>query len=106
MYRRAQKIFALILPLTLLPQAAFAADFGFVRWPGYLDMPIVLSAVLTAVAVVVFKTQMPKTAKDFVSVPKEERSFLLNASAIVMLGGLVLCIGMMLVGMGLQRVVE
>jgi hypothetical protein len=106
MYRSTTSACLLLLSFVSFPQTAHAANFGFVRWPGYLDMPIVLALLMTGLSFVLFKTQMPKEAKDFVSVPKEERSALLKMSAILMLASLVVCLGMIFVGMGLQRVAE
>ena len=96
---------ALLLPLSLVsvPQAAHAANFGFVRWPDYLDMPILVAMILTGVSFLVFKSRMPEGAKDYVSVPKAERSALLKISAFTMLASLIICLGMIFVGMGLQR---
>ncbi|WP_282046559.1 hypothetical protein [Roseibium album] len=89
-----------------LPQAAYAANFGFVRWPDYLDMPIASSMIATAVFSVVFKAILPKGAKDYVSVPKEERPLLLKATGLFMLASLGICIGLIFLGMGLQRASE
>ncbi|MEP4249059.1 hypothetical protein [Tateyamaria sp.] len=106
MFRFTKATFLLPAALMSLPQAAQAADFGFVRWPGYLDMPIVLTAAMTFILFLVFKTQMPKGAADFVSVPKEERSALLTLSTYSMIGSFALCMGMVFVGMGLARAAE
>lgn len=96
----------LLLPVLAAPQMAHAADFGFVRWPGYLDMPILLAVLTTILSLVLFKTQMPKGAQDFMSLPKEDRSTLLKASAFLMITSLIACLAMIFVGMGLQRMVE
>lgn len=89
-----------------LPQVAYAANFGFVRWPDYLDMPIVSSMIATVVFFVIFKAVLPKGAKDYVSVPKEERSLMLKATCLFMLASLGICIGLIFLGMGLQRASE
>ena len=106
MHRPTYRASLLMLSLAAMPQAAGAADFGFVRWPSYLDMPITWALLVTGVSFVVFKTQMPKGTKDFVSVPKDKRSMLLKLSAILMLASLMACLGMVFVGMGLQRAIE
>lgn len=106
MFRKTTSSTILLLPLFVIPQAAHAANFGFVRWPNYLDMPIVLAIFMVGLSLVLFKTQMPKEAKDFMSVPKEERSTLLKVSAFMMLASLAACLLMVFIGMGLQRATE
>ncbi len=106
MFRNTTNSTLLLLSLIAIPQAAHAANFGFVRWPTYLDMPIVLAIFVAGLSLVLFKTQMPKEAKDFMSVPKEERSTLLKVSAFIMLASLAACLLMVFVGMGLQRATE
>ncbi|MBB3992530.1 hypothetical protein GGR95_000149 [Sulfitobacter undariae] len=106
MFRFTTSTCLLLFSFISLPQTAQAANFGFVRWPGYLDMPIIAAMLMTGLSFVLLKTQMPKGAKDFVSVPKDERSVMLKASAFLMLVSFVVCLGMIFVGMGLQRAVE
>jgi len=106
MFRFTTTSFLLLCSAISIPQAAHAANFGFVRWPSFLDMPIVWTMVITGIMFAVAKTQMPKGAKDYISVPKEERSMLLKASTLLMFASLIACLGMVFVGMGLQRAVE
>jgi len=106
MFRYTTPAFTLLLSLISFPQAVHAANFGFVRWPDSLDTPIAFAMLMTGLSFVLFKTQMPKEVKDYISVPKEERSTLLKMSAFVMLASLVVCLGMIFVGMGLQRGAE
>ena len=106
MYRSTTSACLLLLSFVSFPQTAHAANFGFVRWPSYLDVPLILAMIMTGLSFALFKTQMPKEAKDFVSVPKEERSALLKLSALLMLTSLVVCLGIIFVGMGLQRISE
>lgn len=106
MLRFVSRVFAPLAALMSLPQAAHAANFGFVRWPAYLDMPILVSAVMTGIFCILVKTHLPKGAKDYVSVPKEDRTFTLTASVIALMASFVLCMGMVFLGMGLQRAAE
>ncbi len=61
------------LVLTLAGPAA-AANFGFVRWPDYLDTYILLAAIASGFGFVWVKAVMPG-GRPFFEVPKADRTF-------------------------------
>lgn len=84
---------------------ALAANLGFVRWPDYLDFYILASTALTAVSFFVLKAVVPK-GKSYSEVPKAERTRFMTVVAFAMILSLVATMGMIFVGMGLQRATE
>lgn len=89
-----------------VPQAAHAADFGFVRWPSFLDLPIFVAVLITGLLFGVFKTQIPRGYSSYAHVPKEERTPALKITTYLMAATFTLCMLMMFAGMGLQRATE
>jgi len=106
MFRFSKTASLLLFSFVSFPQAAYAANFGFVRRPDYLDLPILGAWLMAGVSFVFAKTLLPKGKKDFVSVPKEERSVLLRVSVYLMAISVVIGLGMIFLGMGLQRALE
>jgi hypothetical protein len=84
---------------------ATAANFGFVRWPDYLDTYILIAAIVSGVGFVWLKAVLPK-GLSFVDVPKANRTPGMKLAAFVTMIAFVALMGMVFVGMGLQRAAE
>ena len=84
---------------------AAAANFGFVRWPDYLDTYIYVAAIVTVLSLVAVKMQLPK-GLGYAEVPKDQRTTAMFVTVVVMGIAFVALMGMVFVGMGLQRAAE
>jgi hypothetical protein len=84
---------------------AAAANFGFVRWPDYLDMYILIAAIASGVGIVWVKVVIPG-GRGLFEVPKADRTFGMKLAGYFALIAFVALMGMVFVGMGLQRAVE
>ena len=89
----------------VLAGPAAAANFGFVRWPDYLDTYIYFAAVVTVLGLVAVKMQLPK-GLGYTEVPKDQRTTAMFVTVVVMGIAFVALMGMVFVGMGLQRAAE
>ena len=89
----------------LLPVRAAAADFGFVRWPDYLDAWIALTGVLSVVFLVWLKRLLPP-GQHFTGIPPSRRSRAMTLAAWGLMISVTACLGMIFTGMGLQRLAE
>jgi hypothetical protein len=96
---------AATVSLLLAAGPAAAANFGFVRWPAYLDLYILVVALPVALSLVWLKLVLPK-GMTFYNLPKEQRTAGITFAGRV--GQISFCALMILVfvGMGLQRAVE
>ena len=94
--------FTLAIGAPLLPSQAFAANFGFVRWPDALDAYVLASAMFTAIGFAALKLQLP-AGVPYNKVPKEQRTNGLFLAALVTGVSFVALMGLVFVGMGLQR---
>lgn len=92
------------LALTLAGPAT-AANFGFVRWPDYLDSYIMIAAVASGVGFVWLKAALPK-GLSFTEVPQADRTARMKLAALVTMIAFIALMGMVFVGMGLQRAAE
>lgn len=90
--------------LTVAGPAA-AANFGFVRWPGYLDSYITIAAIASGVGFVWLKAVLPR-GLSFVEVPRDGRTVGMKLAAFVTIIAFLVLMGMVFVGMGLQRASE
>jgi acyl-CoA synthetase (AMP-forming)/AMP-acid ligase II len=57
MYRSTTSACLLLLSFVSFPQTAHAANFGFVRWLSYHDVPLILAMIMTGLSFALFKTQ-------------------------------------------------
>jgi hypothetical protein len=89
----------------VLARPALAADFGFVRWPDYLDTYILIAAIATGLGFVWLKLVLPK-GTSFDKVPKADRTAGMKLAASMTGIAFVALMGMVFVGMGLQRAAE
>ncbi|MGC5198646.1 hypothetical protein [Aphanothece microscopica] len=89
----------------MVPLQAAAADFGFVRWPDYLDAWIALSGILS-VALLVWLRRLLPPGQHFTAIPPARRSRTLNLVAYGLVISVVTCLGLIFTGMGLQRLAE
>ena len=94
-----------MLTLTLVPTQAFAFSFGFVRVPDYLDTPILYALISLGIFFVTLKMTLPK-GSSYVNVEKDDRTAVMSLSAYLSIISLVALMGMLFVGMGLQRFAE
>jgi len=104
MLRKLHSLAALLL-VAAAPTQALAFDFGFVRVPAYLDVPIIASAVVTAIAAFVLKRSLP-AGRSYTDVSKEDRTTVMTVSACLSIASLVATFGLLFLGMGLQRAAE
>lgn len=84
---------------------AAAANFGFVRWPDYLDTYILIAAIASGVGFVWVKAVMPG-GRSLFEVPKAQRTFGMKLAGYFGMIAFVALMGMVFVGMGLQRAAE
>ena len=103
--RRHTTAFAIYGLSLLLARPAAAANFGFVRWPDYLDTYILIAAIASGVGFVWVKAVMPG-GRSLFEVPKAERTLGMNLAGYFLLVAFVALMGMVFVGMGLQRAAE
>ena len=96
---------ALVSVAALWPEQAFAANFGFVRWPDSLDAFLLVAAVFTAVGFAALKIQLP-AGLSYAQVPREHRTTAMSLAAVVTGVSFAALMGMVFVGMGLQRLAE
>jgi len=99
------KHLSIFLIFVVAPTQVLAFDFGFVRVPNYLDVPIVCSAILTAIFAFILKRTLPAKL-SFKDVPQQDRTKLMAASAYLSLTFLLVTLALLFIGMGLQRAVE
>jgi hypothetical protein len=96
---------ATALSMLIAAGPAAAANFGFVRWPDYLDIYIVIAAVPTLLGAAWLKMVLPKGV-TYYNLPKAERTLGLKLVGLVTQISLVALMAMIFVGMGLQRAAE
>ncbi len=84
---------------------AFAANFGFVRWPDYLDTYILVAGVVTIPGLILLKLQLPK-GLGYTEVPKDQRTTAMFLTVVVTGIACVALFGMVFAGMALQRMAE
>jgi hypothetical protein len=89
----------------MVPLQAAAADFGFVRWPDYLDVWIALTGILSVACLVWLKRMLPP-GQHFTAIPPSRRSRSMTLSAYGLMISVTACLGMIFAGMGLQRLAE
>jgi hypothetical protein len=86
-------------------QPAHAANFGFVRWPDYLDSYILIATVASGIGFVLLKSVLP-SGKSFTDVPKADRTIAMKIIAYPTMLAFFALMAMIFVGMGLQRAAE
>ena len=102
---KTSRVLGIMAASGLLPSQAAAFDFGFVRVPDFLDRPILIAAVLTFAGFVFLKKILPK-GLSFNEVDEAERTPAMTVSAYFTALTLMTTLGLLFVGMGLQRYLE
>ena len=89
----------------VLTRPAVAANFGFERWPSYLDSYILIAAIAVGVGFVWLKAVLPK-GLSLAEVPRGQRTLGMKLAGFVAGIAFVALMAMVFVGMGLQRAAE
>ena len=93
------------LAATVIPGQAFAANFGFIRWPDYLDafiFPLIIPAILGGIWL---KMTLPK-GMHFLQVPKEQRTKSMTIAGYLTLVTFIPLMALIFIGGWLQRLAE
>ncbi|MDD8024611.1 MAG: hypothetical protein PHX82_16065 [Paracoccaceae bacterium] len=93
------------LGAAVIPAQAFAANFGFVRWPDYLDAYIFLLMIPVAIGFIWLKMTLPK-GMSLLQVPKEQRTKSMTFVGYLTMAALISLMALIFIGMGLQRFAE
>lgn len=97
--------FCLLALLAAAPTRARAFEFGFVRVPDYLDLPIMSAAGLTGVSLLLLLRSLP-TRRRLAEDTEAERSPAMVLSAWMVMIALVATLGLLFLGMGLDRAAQ
>ena len=93
------------LATTMIPGQAFAANFGSIRWPDYLDAYIFSLMIPAVLGGIWLKRTLPK-GMYFLQVPKEQRTKSMTIAGYLTLVTFIPMMGLIFIGMGLQRFAE
>ena len=93
------------LAATVIPGQAFAANFGFFRWPDYLDAYIFPLMIPAVVAGIWLKMTLPK-GMYFLQVPKEQRTKSMTIAGYLTMVTFIPLMALIFIGGWLQRLAE
>ncbi|MEO1473918.1 MAG: hypothetical protein AAFS03_08255 [Pseudomonadota bacterium] len=99
------RLVLIALGAAMIPAQAFAANFGFIRWPDYLDAYIFPLMIPAVIGFIWLKMTLPK-GMYFLQVPKEKRTTSMAIAGYLTLVTLVPLLTLIFIGMGLQRFSE